>query len=258
MAQVFLVLNGDRVETTHLPDPREQVLPGIRWGRFQHFFTPAFWYTQVLIAEQRGFPEKPRLGHTLAEEVAACLLGGYGMRAEIGLVAFRRLKEHGVFCDTPPPHRIVQLLEAPLQVGDRVVRYRYPRQRGHYLSEALRKLVDESPPEEDQTFRRWLLGFAGIGPKTASWITRNWLGSDRVAVIDVHIRRAGLLLGMFREEMQPSRHYFDMEKAFLEFAAAIRVRASILDAVMWSHMRSMRCAALRAAGNRTNNTGRES
>lgn len=258
MAQVFLMLNGGRVETVHLPDPREQVLPGIRWGRFQHFFTPAFWYTQVLIAEQKGFPEKPRLGHTLMEEVAACLLGGYGMRAEIGLMAFRRLKEHGVFSETPPPHQIVQLLEAPLQVGGRAVRYRYPRQRGHYLSAALRKLVDESPPEEDQAFRRWLLGFAGIGPKTASWITRNWLGSDCVAVIDVHVRRAGLLLGIFREDMQPSRDYLGMEQVFLEFAAAIRVRASILDAVMWSHMRRMRCAAVRAAAaNRNNNTGQK-
>ena len=168
------------------------------------------------------------------------------MRAELGLLAFRRLKEHGVFYDTPPPHQIVQLLEAPLQVGERAVRYRYPRQRGHYLSVALRKLADESPPEEDKTFRRWLLGFAGIGPKTASWITRNWLGSDHVAVIDVHVRRAGLLLGIFQEDMQPSRHYFDMEQVFLEFAAAIRVRASILDAIMWSHMRRMRCVALRA------------
>lgn len=260
MAQVFLTLNGDCVETTHLPDPQEQVLPGIQWGQFQHFFTPAFWHTRVLIAEQRGFPEKPRLGNTLAEEVAVCLLGGYGMRAEIGLMAFRKLREHGVFYETPTPHHIVQLLEAPLQVGDRVVRYRYPRQRGHYLSVALRRLQDESPPEEDQPFRRWLLGFPGIGPKTASWITRNWLGSDCVAVIDVHVRHAGLLLGIFREDMQPSRHYFDMEQAFLDFADAIRVRASILDAVMWSHMRSMSCTALRAkaASNRTNSIGRES
>jgi N-glycosylase/DNA lyase len=247
MAQVFLMLKGDYVETTQLPDPCEQVLPGIRWGRFEHFFTPAFWYTQVLSAEQRGFPEKPRLGHTLSEEVAACLLGGYGMRAELGLAAFRRLKEHGVFCKTPPPNRIVQLLKAPFQVGERAVRYRYPHQRGQYVSVALRKIADESPPEEDNAFRRWLLGFAGIGPKTASWITRNWLGSDCVAVIDVHVRRAGLLLGLFREDMQPSRHYFDMEEAFLEFATAIRVRASILDAVMWSHMRRMRHVALRAA-----------
>ena len=145
MGQVFLMLKGDSVEKTHLPDSREQVLPGIRWGRFQHFFTPAFWYTQVLIAEQRGFPEKPRLGHTLAEEVAACLLGGYGMRAELGLLAFRRLKEHGVFCKTPPPHHIVHLLEAPLQVGDKAVRYRYPRQRGHYISDGLEETRRREP-----------------------------------------------------------------------------------------------------------------
>ena len=241
MAQTFLMLKEGRVETTHLPDPCEQVLPGIRWGKFQNFFTPAFWFTRVLVAEQRDFPEKPRLGNTLAEEVAVCLLGGYGMRAELGLLAFHTLKKHGVFYETPPQNRIVQLLEAPLQVGDKVIRYRYPRQRGYYLSMALRKIATEKPPEDDQTFRRWLLGFVGIGPKTASWITRNWLGSDSVAVIDVHIHRAGLLLGLYRENTQPSRHYFAMEQTFLEFATAIRVRASILDAVMWSHMRKMQC-----------------
>ena len=245
MAQVFLMLKGDSVETMHLPDPYDQVLPGIRWGQFQHFFSPAFWFTQVLIAEQRGFPEKHRLGHTLAEEVCACLLGGYGMQAELGLVAFHRLKEQGVFCETPKSHQIMQLLEIPLQISNKFVRYRYPRQRSHYLSAALKKLANEKPPEDDQTFRKWLLGFEGIGPKTASWITRNWMGSDGVAVIDTHIHRAGLILGIFHENMQPSRDYFDMEQAFLKFATAIRVRASILDAIMWSHMRKMKYTALR-------------
>ena len=246
MTQTFLMLNGNQIERTYLPDPSDLVLPGIKWGQFHKFFTPAYWFTQVFASEKQGLPESTRLGKTLAEEIAACILGGYGMRAELGLLAFRRLKKEGIFSDTPTKKHIVSLLEKPLIVGNRSLRYRYPHKRGHYIFAALDKLAKENPPNDDNTFREWLLDFEGIGPKTASWITRNWLGSDFVAIIDVHVRRAGILLGIFREEMQPSRHYTNMEQIFLEFASAIHVKASILDAVIWSHMRRMRRTALLA------------
>ena len=43
--------------------------------------------------------------------------------------------------------------------------------------------------------RDWLLAIPGIGPKTASWIVRNRTGSSAVAIIDVHILRAGTSAG---------------------------------------------------------------
>ena len=77
----------------------------------------------------------------------------------------------------------------------------------------------------------------GIGPKTASWIVRNWLGSDDVAILDVHVLRAGILMGLFPEDCRLPKDYEVLEKKFLDFARAIQVRASLLDAIMWRDMR---------------------
>jgi endonuclease III len=45
--------------------------------------------------------------------------------------------------------------------------------------------------------RQLLLSIEGIGPKTASWIVRNVMGSDDVAIIDIHILRACTGMGVF-------------------------------------------------------------
>jgi thermostable 8-oxoguanine DNA glycosylase len=79
----------------------------------------------------------------------------------------------------------------------------------------------------------------GIGPKTASWITRNWLGCDQVAILDIHIIRAGLLIGLFKVDQKVERDYEAMEARFLAFAKALDVRPSLLDAVMWRSMRKL-------------------
>ncbi|MGY3221470.1 thermostable 8-oxoguanine DNA glycosylase [Bradyrhizobium sp. USDA 4512] len=79
----------------------------------------------------------------------------------------------------------------------------------------------------------------GVGPKTASWITRNWLGSDEVAILDIHIIRAGVLIGLFGRQQSVPRDYDVMEARFLAFAAALNVRPSLLDAVMWREMRKL-------------------
>lgn len=97
------------------------------------------------------------------------------------------------------------------------------------------RLVEENPPatEEPKRFRDDLMRIPGIGPKTASWITRNWLGSDDVAILDIHIIRAGLLIGLFDRGQTVPRDYSAMEERFLSFARALNVRPSLLDAVMW-------------------------
>ncbi len=96
---------------------------------------------------------------------------------------------------------------------------------------------NQPPTEDDLEFRRWLLQLGGIGPKTASWITRNWLRSDRVAIIDIHIQRAGLLMGLYNLKQSPAKEYFDMEDRFLAFANCLGVKASILDALIWRRMK---------------------
>lgn len=254
MLQYFSTLHGDVIETIQLPDSQEQILSGITWGRYQDFFTPAYWYAHVYTYEKRRMHDNQRLGTSLAEEIAICLLGGYGMVAEHGWAAFEQLRRHGFFSGgLPSEDEIIQILQTPLNIGGRKIYYRYPRQRSKYLYHAMKRLEEEDPPQSnDREFRRWLMTFDGIGPKTSSWITRNWLSSDSIAVIDIHIQRLGIIIGLFDRHLSPTKDYFEMESRFLNFALAIRVRASILDAVIWSHMRMMKKVALKMSGNLLN------
>lgn len=231
------------VENEHrafeFPDPRQEVIPGIPWGNFDCFFTPAFWKGRTLLEparDSRGY----RLGASLGEEVAACLLGGYGIPAEVGLAAFNRLRESGVLEDAHVEvEQIESLLREPLLIGRRLVRYRFPRQKARYLFDCLEALKFQSTPSDARALRDRLRTLPGVGPKTASWITRNWLASDDVAIIDVHIHRACVHMGVFDPGSNPTRDYFELENAYLAFCHAIDVRASLLDAVMWGLMRSV-------------------
>ena len=128
-------------------------------------------------------------------------------------------------------------LSVPFIVEGRERRYRFPRQKAHYLAACLRQLNELAEPTDDQALRDKLATLPGVGLKTASWVVRNHRSSDSVAVVDVHIRRAGKLLGLFDGNMDPSRHYLQMERQFLDFASAIRSRASLLDGLMWDQMR---------------------
>jgi len=242
MRALFAEEIGDLV----LPDSTNQAMPGIQWGHFDEFFTPAYWAAQAWMAARNGQYRNYRLGENLIEEVAACLLGGYGMVSELGLAAYAKVRDAGILsCRSPSQTKVCTLLREPLLVDGRVLHYRYPQQRSRYLCDAVTRLHNETPPQSSDTdFRNWLLTFPGIGPKTASWITRNWLNSDNVAVIDVHIHRAGLLMGLFGQEHQLPRHYFEMEDRFLRFATAIGAQPAVLDNLMWQHMRSMNGIAL--------------
>lgn len=228
---------------TSISDPGATVMPGVVWGRADTLFTPAYWATQarLLEASTQNVCCSTRLGKTLQEEIAACILGGYGMPAELGLAAFYHLREQGLLTEIPPApcaDVLYEALCAPLHVSGRRVQYRFAYQRSRYLNFALVALLDDGVPEvEGQGFRNWLTRFPGIGPKTASWITRNWFGSDEVAILDIHIYRAGVIAGLFRTTDSVTRDYFSMESRFLEFAHNIGVRPSMLDALMWQHMR---------------------
>jgi N-glycosylase/DNA lyase len=70
--------------------------------------------------------------------------------------------------------------------------------------------VDESP----RLLRDRLLDLPGIGPKTASWIVRNHLDSDDVAIIDVHLHRACVMMNVFEAKSDPAKEYFSLEALF--------------------------------------------
>lgn len=240
MQQVIASLSG-QFHFLDLPDPDEWIMPGVQWGRCEHPLTPAFWVSQAWMSEdveRGGF----RLGRSLAEEVVACLLGGHGAPAEIGLAAFRRVcKElRRNDSDTLPAHVLEKILLEPLTLNGRLVRYRFARQRAKYLAGALEGLryIDEAM-FDDVALREALCRLPGIGPKTASWIVRNRRASDQVAILDVHIVRACGLMGLFPEKANPAQHYRDLEQRFLAFCSRTNTRASVLDAVIWGTMRNI-------------------
>ena|SRR5208283_4096209 len=226
-------------EAISLPSPDEHVIPGVPWGKVDQLFTPAFWATQAWLRQKELDHFYYKLGTTLHEEVAACLLAGYGMPSEVGISAFRALRLRGLLDGRPvSAEEIYEVLRYPFRLGSRSLTYRFAKQKSIYLSEYLREVPFLNPPEADPlAFRKWLLRFRGIGMKIASWITRNWLESDSVAVIDVHVYRAGLLARLYSNDMVISRDYLSLERKYLEFAQAINVRASILDCLIWTQMR---------------------
>jgi thermostable 8-oxoguanine DNA glycosylase len=238
MQQVIAEFDG-RYKFLELPEPDETAMPGVRWGRFEQALTPAFWVSQSWMVSR---PASFQLSNSLVEEVAVCLLGGHGAPAEVGLAAFDRVRsELGASRSSViAERRILALLTEPLDVGGRLVRYRFARQRARYLAgslEGLRNIPEDTL--DDVGFRDALCELPGIGPKTASWIVRNRRGSDAVAILDVHIVRACQAMRLFPSRSDPARTYRQLEALFLEFCQRTGARASVLDGVMWSTMRRL-------------------
>lgn len=256
MQQVAYGFCGDEIRNRYLPEPGSELLPGVLWGSFEHLFTPAFWVVHAWQCSLSGqLPHRHTLGSSLQEEVAACLLGGYGIPAEIGLAAYDRLRARGLLAGRATESALLHALSEPLCVGGRSVRYRFARQKAVYLAAALQALDQEKPATEltDVQMRNWLTRLPGIGLKTASWITRNIRGSDEVAIIDVHVFRAGRLAGLFPASATIERDYETLERLFVAFAAAISVRASQLDALVWDFMKRVGPVAIDALRERDTN-----
>lgn len=228
--------------------PADQALAmdGLLWGLAEEICSPAYWAAQAWMWEVEA-PDHYKLGRSLDEELIACLLGGYGIPAEVGLAAYERLRI--VNAEEPAALRneevVLALLEEPLAVEGRSVRYRFAKQKAGYLAGSMRQLRQVDQEASDRDLRDALTALPGIGPKTASWIVRNWRDSDCVSILDIHILRAGRILQIFPESWSVERHYLQLEGTFLRFADAISVKASILDSVMWMNMRQLPAAIVR-------------
>ncbi len=232
---------GDHAERLTLPDPDVEVMPGVWWGPASVVNTPAYW-----AARCRWEDELPRFSSStssLVEEIGFCLLGGFGIRYEMNKAAFDLLKSVDAFDEARPLSEddLRALLLRPLRIGGGEQRYRFPNQRARRIAEMMRRVVDLRLHELDaHDLRGALIELEGIGPKTASWIVRNFLDSDAVAIIDIHLIRACKGMRVFPEVVSLPRDYDSLERRFIEFAHAIAVRPSILDAVIWTEMRTHR------------------
>jgi len=236
--QSIIAKLGDNPVQRYLPPPEQRVIGHrLAWGRVEEIGSPAYWSAQAWLWELDE-PDHYRLGRTLHEEVLACLLGGYGIPAEVGIAAYQRLRALPRR-ELQQVDRCRQLLLEPLDVEGRRVRYRFANQKARYVASAMSGLGQVSEDLGDVDLRDALARLPGLGLKTASWVVRNWRGSDAISILDIHIIRASQGLGLFEREWQVAKDYRRMEQAYLKFCRAIDARASILDSVMWMTMRQL-------------------
>jgi hypothetical protein len=209
------------------------------WGEAWQLGTAAFWAQQA--AEFPTVKGRHRLGRNLREEVAACMLGGYGIPGPVGNAAFIAVRAAGLLAPglamETAAAGMTEVLAKPLTVErGHQTRYRFHQQRPRRLAAALADLAvweRDADSLSDTDLRNRLMLLPGVGPKTASWVVRNNRDSSAVAIIDIHIRRAGVSAGVFCADWALPRHYDLFEGAFLTWAAAGAVSAADLDAAIW-------------------------
>lgn len=238
MQITYININGKFYKKS-FPDHREFVFKNIRWGRIYCPGTPAYWVLQIMYKKMLFPYQKIFNFNSLKEEIIYCLLGGYGISAETGWGAFKALKNNGII-DALHVNRnkIAKILSTPFEVNKKNVKYRFFNTKSIYIENVINNYNSiEWDSLSDIELRNKLLEFSGIGYKTASWITRNWRASNKVAILDIHIMRMGWELGLFSKKLNVVKNYLELEDQFLSFAKAINVEASILDLVMWEQIR---------------------
>lgn len=219
--------------------PDDEVMPGMRFGREDELLSPAYWVMRCASADPVDIDFVNRHG-TLEEEIGFCLLGGFSVTFEVASAFYSRLKKEGVF----EPQAVVSegtihsLLAVPATVNGRPHKYRFPNQRARRIHNALKTLSEiDLDTRSPVAFRDQLQALEGVGPKTASWIARNWFDTDDVAILDIHVLRAGKFMNLFNENLSLPKDYPSLESKFIKFSKELHVRTSVLDAVMWSDMR---------------------
>lgn len=222
----------------NIPDAEQEIIPSIKWGHVSTPFTPAYWKFICIVNGAINDNGRYKLGSSLKEEIIACLLGGHGVSGELGIAAYKHLLSNGVIEHSNNAKDIEELLIQPLTIGTRKVKYRYPRQKAKYISSALTYLDSNTPPNKGgRELRNWLIAIPGIGYKTASWISRNWLDAQEVAILDIHIHRAGVIAGFLSPNDNVTKDYLKMEDSYIEFSKGIGIPANVLDNQIWNEMR---------------------
>lgn len=219
--------------------PETEIMLGVVWGEVSMPFSPAFWSHYCISTNAINDISAYHLGDTLREEVAACILGGHGISGELGNAAYRHIQELGIITKRDVTQAEIEgALYCPLRVNGRLIKYRFPRQKAKFLSAALNFLDRHEPPSDSAVeLRDWLIQIPGIGMKTASWIVRNWLDAEDVAILDIHIHRAGVIAGFYNANDDVTKSYKDMERKFVEFSSCIGIPANVLDNQIWNELR---------------------
>jgi len=240
MARQISVLVRDEVCERSIPFANEELMPGVAWGDPWNLFTPAYWLTQSWMAQLDTQPiTRYSARDGVTGELVFCMLGGYGITAELATAAYEHCRSLGLIERVETRSEVwAAALTTPLLVQGRRVLYRFPNQKSKFIAAAMLSIRDRPLRLTcGRGLRSQLLGFAGVGYKTASWVARNVLDCDDVAILDIHLIRAGKLCGLFSEADHVERDYLEMEARFLQFSRALELRPAVLDCLIWDEMR---------------------
>ncbi len=205
------------------------------WGSYDVLGTAAFWVDQTVREDYAEQVAAMATGTDFETELVYCLLGGFGVTAELAHAACQVVLEM-IAAD---PRLTADDLEGRLRepLPDGMGRYRFPRQRSQRIAAALTHTRAHPPPDDPLALRAYLLDLNGVGPKTAGWIVRNLTGSADVAIIDIWLIRALTPIGIFKPEWRVERHYSRYEDAFLQYACHGNVPPGALDLCIWEQAR---------------------
>jgi N-glycosylase/DNA lyase len=243
----FYYWSDDREYKRKIPLSQMECLPGLKWGDPAELFTPAYWLSQYWMA---GLDKQEKSPYTssscIAEELTFCLLGGFGIKVELATAVYENCIKNELVANLDSNFDHWNLvLSQPVLVNGKKQKYRYPNQKAKYLAGAMQYLRENDLSSlSGIELRNHLLKINGIGPKTAGWISRNITDSDEVAILDIHLVRAGVLSGFFDSNKSVEKDYFELERNFIEFCNAIGVRPASLDCLIWDQMRSLGKVAL--------------
>ncbi|MCG7548792.1 hypothetical protein [Pseudoalteromonas sp. Of7M-16] len=239
MNQIVSYWIEDKHYIREVPPADGEVMPGLNWGKHGNLFTPAYWLSQYWMAKLDEADFSPYKTTNLIDEIVFCMLGGFGITADLSMAAFQCCKSKGLIDNKVTViSEWENALSEKLEVNGRLVKYRYPKQKSKYLASAMQFISNNDVMSlRGKQLRDELLKINGVGYKTAGWIARNFSDADDVAILDIHLVRAGVICGFFNKEQRVERDYMTMEKQFIDFCHAIGTRPSVLDCLIWDQMR---------------------
>lgn len=120
------------VRSDRVPDA--EVVPGVKWGKPEWVPSAAYWAAMSEIADDSDNFVSTEM--TLKEQVGFCLLGGFGITAEMNHAIFDRLDAEGIFHlqNIPTAAEIERLLRSPVNVEGMASRGSKPIASAHSIS----------------------------------------------------------------------------------------------------------------------------
>lgn len=98
MSRAISLIIGERLVQREMPEAHEELLPGVLWGDPWTLFTPAYWLAQAWMTQaDRTAVSRYYTKGDLVNELGFCMLGGFGITAELATAAFVRCRDAGLF-----------------------------------------------------------------------------------------------------------------------------------------------------------------